>query len=123
MTDQAPSADEVAGIYWWNSMSENERGAVLHLAKANSVAEAWDWHKQALATGDAIDIKTVYATGGGIMQDEKSWTEGYLAGHSGKPADVPSGVDRLAWISGLIEGKADRDAGRVRPLSRKPPSR
>jgi hypothetical protein len=122
MTDRVPTEDEIAGMYWWNTMTENERGAVLQLAKANSVAEAWDWHKQALATGDAIDIKAIYGKGGGVSQDEASWTAGYLAGHSGKPADAPPDVDRLAWISGLIEGKADRDAGRVRPLSRKPPT-
>jgi hypothetical protein len=120
MTDRTSNADEIAGMYWWNRMSENERRAVLQLAKANSVAEAWDWHKQALATGDAIDIKAVYGKGNSVIQDEKSWTAGYLAGHSGQPADPPSDVDRLAWISGLIEGKADRDAGRIRPLSRAP---
>ena len=120
MTDQTPSADEVAGMYWWNTMSQNERAAVFQLAKANSVAEAWDWHKQALATGDPIDIKTAYNTGGGVIHDQRSWTAGYLAGHAGKPADVPCDVDRIAWIAGLIEGKSDRDAGRVRPLARKP---
>ena len=56
-----------------------------------------------------------------VTQDAKSWEAGYKAGYSGKPSDTPpSGVDGLAWISGAIEGQADRAAGNVRPLTRKP---
>ena len=55
-----------------------------------------------------------------VPQDEKSWLAGYKAGHAGKPIAAPPGVDALAWASGVIEGQADRQAGRVRPLARKP---
>ena len=56
-----------------------------------------------------------------VRQDAKSWQAGYKAGHSGKPTDAPPpGVDGLAWSSGVIEGQADRQAGKVRPLTRKP---
>lgn len=123
MTERTPTSDEVAGMYWWNSMSEPQRSAVMQLAKANSVAEAWDWHKLTVETGKEIDLKAICRGNNRANQDEKSWTAGYRAGYSGKPPDVPPDVDRLSWISGLIEGKADRDAGRVRPLSRKPLSR
>jgi hypothetical protein len=122
VTQHTPTADEVAGMYWWNSMSERERSAVMQLAKANSVAEAWDWHKLTVEAGKGIEMKAIYGRNNGVTQDEKSWTAGYSAGCSGRPADVPPDADRLSWISSLIEGKADRDAGRVRPLSRNPPS-
>ena len=57
-----------------------------------------------------------------VTQDAKSWEAGYKAGHSGKPTDTPPpGVDPLAYVSGVIEGKADRHSGKVRPLVRKPP--
>jgi hypothetical protein len=119
MTERIPTADEIAGMYWWNSLTEQQRAAALQLAKANTVAEAWDWQKRVRET-EGIDVRAAYGKGDRVTQDEKSWTTGYLAGHSGKPADAPSDVDRLSWISGLIEGKGDRDAGRVRPMTRKP---
>jgi hypothetical protein len=48
MTKRIPTCDEVAGMYWWNSMSEPERSAVMQLAKASSVAEAGDWQHRLL---------------------------------------------------------------------------
>jgi hypothetical protein len=48
-----PTADEFAGMQWWNSMSEAERAAALKTAgwKAGgtftpSAAEAWAEHKK-----------------------------------------------------------------------------
>jgi hypothetical protein len=48
-----PTADELAGMQWWNSMSEAERAAALKTAgwKAGgtstpSAAEAWAEHKR-----------------------------------------------------------------------------
>ena len=55
-----------------------------------------------------------------VRQDAKSWQAGYKAGHSGKPSTAPPGVDPLSWVSGFIEGQADRQAGRVRPVTRPP---
>jgi hypothetical protein len=120
MTEREPTDDELKGMAWWNSMTELQRAAAMQLAKAKTVAEAWDWQKQAWET-EGFDVKTAYPRRGGVTQDEKSWVAGYMAGHRGKPADsAPPDVDHLSWVSGLIEGKADREAGRVRPLSRKP---
>jgi hypothetical protein len=124
MTERKPTDDELKGMAWWNSMTEQQRAAAMQVAKANTAAEAWDWQKQAWET-EGFDVKTAYPRRGGVTQDEKSWTAGYRAGHSGKPGDsAPPEVDHLSWVSGLIEGKADRDAGHVR-FSRKPsdPSR
>ena len=54
-----------------------------------------------------------------VSQDAKSWQAGYKAGHSGASTETPPGVDDLAWISGFIEGQADRQSGKVRPADRK----
>jgi hypothetical protein len=57
-----------------------------------------------------------------VPQDAKSWEAGYKAGHTGKQTVTPPpGVDAFAWSSGVIEGQADRKAGKVRPLARKLP--
>ena len=48
---------------------------------------------------------------GGVVLDEHSWDAGYNAGLAGKTATdrIPKDVtDYLAYLSGLIEGKADR---------------
>jgi hypothetical protein len=51
-----------------------------------------------------------------VVQDEQSWIAGYKAGRAGTaPPAPPNGVDALAWISGVIEGRAARLHGRVRP--------
>jgi hypothetical protein len=56
-----------------------------------------------------------------LAQDQKAWHAGYKTGRAGEPTDQPlPGIDALAWFSGAIEGKADRQAGKVRPLIRKP---
>jgi hypothetical protein len=44
-----------------------------------------------------------------IKQDPKAWTAGYRAGLEGKAPPTPAGVDGLAFQSGIIEGKADRN--------------
>jgi len=60
----------------------------------------------------------------GVRLDPKAWEAGYKAGHSGQESTTPpEGIDGLAWTSGVIEGQADRKAGRVRPLIRRPPAR
>lgn len=43
--------------------------------------------------------------------DKTDWQKGFQAGQSGKPNQPPAGVDRLAWISGYIEGKAKDKGG------------
>ncbi len=59
-----------------------------------------------------------------IRQDSKSWEAGHAAGLQGKRNKCPSDIeDELAWYSGFVEGKAERegfrrqhDRGRERPM-------
>jgi hypothetical protein len=51
--DRTPTADELAGIQWWNSMTEVERAKALEAAGwksggtwTPSAADAWTVHKQ-----------------------------------------------------------------------------
>jgi hypothetical protein len=45
-----------------------------------------------------------------IRQDPKAWQAGYDAGRAGKaPTAPPDVVDELAFLSGVIEGKAAYD--------------
>jgi hypothetical protein len=70
-----PTADEIAGIAWWNSMTEPERADALKAAGwksgatfTPSAADAWAWHKQGqrVAVGDlAKDVDGYFATFGG----------------------------------------------------------
>ena len=56
-------------------------------------------------------------SGGGnilaVRMDEKSWEMGFTAGLTGQSTQEPSGVDGLSFISGYIEGQADRTTRRV----------
>ncbi len=40
-----PTADELRGIAWWNSLTEDLRLVWLNLSKGDSVAEAWAYYK------------------------------------------------------------------------------
>lgn len=53
--DRKPTADELAGMQWWNSMTEAERARALEVAGwtsggtwTPSAADAWTVHKQRL---------------------------------------------------------------------------
>ncbi len=48
-----------------------------------------------------------------VRMDEKSWEMGFTAGLTGQSTQEPSGVDGLSFISGYIEGQADRTTRRV----------
>jgi hypothetical protein len=63
MGERKPTADEIAGMAWWNNLSERERSSALQLAKANTAAEAWDWQKSVLESGDGPDVRQVYGPG------------------------------------------------------------
>ncbi len=63
MSERKPTADELAGMAWWNNLSERERGAAMQLSKGNTAAEAWDWQKSVLETGEGPDIRQVYGSG------------------------------------------------------------
>jgi hypothetical protein len=43
-----------------------------------------------------------------VLQNAKDWQEGYVAAlEGGKPDECPPAIiDRLAWSSGFVEGKA-----------------
>lgn len=49
--------------------------------------------------------------GPAVPQDKASWQHGYDAGFNGKQMATkrPVGTDELAWVSGYIEGKAERE--------------
>jgi hypothetical protein len=40
-----------------------------------------------------------------LKQDQEAWEAGYLVGLAGKTPPTPSGVDGLAFQSGVIEGR------------------
>ena len=65
-------------------------------------------------------MKTPSQPAPAVRQDPQAWSAGYKAGHTGAPTTPPPGVDALAWASGVIEGQADRQAGKVRPVTRAP---
>jgi hypothetical protein len=53
LKDRNPTADELAGMQWWNSMTEAERAQALEAAGwksggtwTPSAADAWTAHKQ-----------------------------------------------------------------------------
>jgi hypothetical protein len=86
MAERKPTADEIAGMAWWNGMSERERAAALQLAKANTAAEAWDWQKAMLADGEGIDVKAVHGRGS-VPQGETSWATERLRPAVKKPPE------------------------------------
>lgn len=58
-----------------------------------------------------------------VTQDPKAWALGYLAGLEGSTKTPPPGMDGLAWVSGKIEGQADRSKPpeqRRNPFQRRP---
>jgi hypothetical protein len=44
-----PSADETAGIAWWNALTEEQRAHWLREAKTAIVAEAWAYYQHVLS--------------------------------------------------------------------------
>ena len=54
MSDAAPArkptADDLTGIAWWNSMTEPERAYWLQRAKADAPKQAWEHYKRATCT-------------------------------------------------------------------------
>lgn len=70
-----PTADEIAGMCWWNNLTEPERATALKMAGwqhggtyTPSAADAWAWHQrgQRVAVGDlAKDPDAYFETFGG----------------------------------------------------------
>ncbi len=53
-----------------------------------------------------------------LQLDERTWTRGYAAGRAGEPCEYPVDVEnRLAWLSGYVEGRAAYIEDRHRVLS------
>jgi len=46
--EREPTADEAAGIAWWNSIPERQRAFWLELTHSGSAAEAWTEYKRRL---------------------------------------------------------------------------
>jgi hypothetical protein len=58
-----PTADEIAGMKWWNSMTEAERAKALEAAGwrsggtwTPSAADAWALHKKRLGLKESTDV-------------------------------------------------------------------
>ncbi len=60
-------------------------------------------------------------------REEASWQAGYEAALEGRTGPPPAGVDRLAWASGFLAGRAERTRRRIEAkviaLRRKRPAR
>ncbi len=53
-----------------------------------------------------------------LQLDERTWNRGYAAGRTGEPCEYPVDVeDRLAWLSGYVEGRAAYIEERQQALS------
>ncbi len=60
---QQPTADEIAGMQWWNSMTEVERSKALEGAGwrsggtwTPSAADDWTLHKKRLGLKESTDV-------------------------------------------------------------------
>jgi len=97
--EREPTADEAAGMAWWNAIDEMERAKWFQIADSAVVADAWKAFKR---IGRPV-----------LKQDPVAWKQGYEAGLSGEnrcpySETVP---EAWAWSSGWIEGDADRQKG------------
>jgi hypothetical protein len=41
-----PTEDDIAGMQWWNAMTEQQRSHWLQVSKSNVAQHAWDFYKQ-----------------------------------------------------------------------------
>jgi hypothetical protein len=53
-----PSADELAGIEWWTSLSEPRRADWLQLADSTKPADAWAEYKRRTLEGQPETVGT-----------------------------------------------------------------
>ena len=53
MTSEAATADERAGMDWWNALTEDRRAYWLRAANSAIPAEAWAEYKRTIATAPA----------------------------------------------------------------------
>jgi hypothetical protein len=54
-----PSADELASVEWWNSLSAPRQADWLRLADSTKPAEAWAEYKRRTAEAQPEAIKTI----------------------------------------------------------------
>jgi len=52
-----------------------------------------------------------------IKQDKQSWNKGRADAMRGLPSKCPEGLDGLSYLSGYIEGKAQRAKHPLRVIS------
>lgn len=48
--DREPTPDELAGMAWWNGMTDDERSSWLYLAGTAVPADAWAYYKSRINT-------------------------------------------------------------------------
>ena len=94
-------ADDLAGMAWWNALSEQDRRR---------------WTRIAGDTGRAVDAWRAFKAATGrdpekAAQNERDWRYGYNAAFAakmaGKPTpQAPRGVDGLSYQAGAVEGRA-----------------
>jgi hypothetical protein len=58
-TSREPSADDLAGLEWWNSLSTPRQADWLRLADSTKPAEAWAEYKRRTADGQPETISTI----------------------------------------------------------------
>jgi|GEM_PF-4622836 len=39
------TADELAGMAWWNNLTRPQRAEAINIAKADTISAAWEFHK------------------------------------------------------------------------------
>lgn len=49
--DRKPNADEIAGMAWWNNVTEPARAEILRATPNWTVAEAWARHQREGSAG------------------------------------------------------------------------
>lgn len=94
-----PTADEAAGMDWWNRMSEADRGAWLARSKGQSAADAWAFFKESV---DAEPLLLPHHDYSGLCPtppNPASLCPEGIMGHVApeEENDLPT-VKRAAWV-------------------------
>jgi len=63
IAEREPTADELAGMAWWNALSDDERGRWLRLADSAVPADAWERFKAAGGVWKAPAVRIEPAAG------------------------------------------------------------
>lgn len=52
MNEREPTSDEIAGMRWWNSLSDRERAEWLRRANSARPVDAWAAYKASSSQGE-----------------------------------------------------------------------